>query len=592
MVGEKGTRSMPQSERTSISVVSGTYNRLEHLKRMINSVCKSVGDLSYEIIIVDGGSDDGTIEWCEDRNDVRLIRQGKLLGAINAFNEGCRYAVGKYVAILNDDIEVVGDTLQIAYTYLEKHPEVGQVAFRNNIKGTADRHRRELGHAAGYVYGQCCMTPRHLGDWAGWWGDEGMWTYGGDTRLSLRLVEMGYLTVPVEGCEIVDWVADDDLRKFNNEDMRGPNNKHPDTQKFKEHWRGRIPEPDKHVSASVRGLMDRAGNGVLRTLRFKGMMNPRHQPRTTLIDTFAQYGPTRQINRSAIVNDDGLEAYQDFVLDTIAEWKPDLVLFQAQRRNAVLPETVHELRNKHPNVVFVNWDGDSHPRMGQFYADIAESVHLQLVVSPDYFRWYDEYAPKSNVGYWPIGIEQEYIDQERLEPDGPDVLFLGSLFGEGVFPEALIRRDAVVALTKMRDIDFVLYGAGWNKVGINAPYSGEKHADNAKLYARSKMALSISQLKDAWGYTSDRLYNIAATGCPALVQKFSGMEEHGFVDGWSCIAWETIDEMKEKIRHYLKYEDEREIIGRRGMEVTLDRHTWEARMSGFWEMVSVIRGLQ
>lgn len=587
---------MHQLERAGydvdVSVVSGTYNRLEYLRRMVDSSRSSLGKLTYEIIIVDGGSTDGTIQWCKSQSDVRIIEQGELLGAIVAFNAGCYNAVGKYVAILNDDIEVVNSTLKMAYDYLERHPAVGQVAFRNNVKGTADRHRRELGHAAGYVYGQCCMTPRWLGDLAGWWGDEGMKTYGGDTRLSLRLVEMGYLTLPVDGCEIVDWVADDELRRANNEDMRGPSNKHPDTIRFKECWAGRLPPPEDFVQASTRSLMDKARRGVMRTLRFKGMMNPKHKPRTAMIDAFGKYGPTRQINRSAVVNDEGMGAYQLFVHDVIAEWKPDLVIFQAQRQNAVLPNTVIDLRRKHPDVVFINWDGDSHPQMGQFYADIAEAVHLQLVVSPDYFKWYDKHAPQARLGYWPIGIEQEYIDQERMDVDGPDVVFLGSLFGEGQFPEAVNRRKSVKILTQQDDIDFMLLGAGWHKAGIKARYTGEKHGSNAELYARSKMALSISQLSDAWGYTSDRLYNITATGCPALVQRFAGMDEHGYVDGETCIAWSDFDEMLGKARYYIEHDEEREEIGRRGMEMTLKRHTWEARLAGFWEMVSTIWGLE
>lgn len=575
-----------------ISIVSGTYNRLQHLKRMVDSVRKSVGEIPYEIIIVDGGSDDGTIGWCKYQNDINCIEQGELLGAIPAFNEGCRNANGDYVAILNDDVEVVGDTLQRAHYYLERHPEVGQVAFRNVVKGDADRHRRPIGKFYGYVYGQCCMTPRWLGDIAGWWGDEGMKTYGGDTRLSLRLVEMGYLTVPIEGCSVVDWVVDDELRKVNNEDMRGPGAGHPDTELFYRVWRDRLPPPDEFIPAAVRNVLYKAKNKRLRTLRFKGMMSPHHQPRTALINEFAKYGPTRQVNRSKIVDSKGVREYQHVVQDIVKSWRPDLVLFQAQRNNAVKPSTVRKLRRQYPDTVFVNWDGDSHPHLSEFHADIASAMHLQLVISPSYFEWYREHAPDVQIGYWPIGIEHAYIDQDRLEPTGPDIVFMANMFGEKVFPEAKTRRLAVQAIHDAGDLELDLYGTRWDKIGIESDYSGEQHKRNAAIYARSKMGLSISQLSDAWGYTSDRLYNITATGCPALVQRFAGMEEHGYVDGETCIAWSDIDEMLEKARYYLEHEDQREEIGRRGMEMTLERHTWEARMEGFWEMISSIRGLQ
>ena len=48
-----------------IFVVTGTYNRLTMLQRMIASARKSAGTLPTELIVVDGGSTDGTLEWCK-----------------------------------------------------------------------------------------------------------------------------------------------------------------------------------------------------------------------------------------------------------------------------------------------------------------------------------------------------------------------------------------------------------------------------------------------------------------------------------------------------------------------------------------------
>ncbi len=46
-----------------ISVVIGTYNRIKFLKLAINSVRKDLENFSHEIIVVDGGSTDGSIQW-------------------------------------------------------------------------------------------------------------------------------------------------------------------------------------------------------------------------------------------------------------------------------------------------------------------------------------------------------------------------------------------------------------------------------------------------------------------------------------------------------------------------------------------------
>jgi len=70
-----------------ISIVSGTYNRLPYLQKMVLSVRQSivgVYGLDYEIILVDGGSNDTTQEWCKIQSDIRLIEHGELRGAVAA----------------------------------------------------------------------------------------------------------------------------------------------------------------------------------------------------------------------------------------------------------------------------------------------------------------------------------------------------------------------------------------------------------------------------------------------------------------------------------------------------------------------------
>src|SRR3990172_8201697 len=89
-----------------ISIVTGTYNRLKHLQSMVESVRLSVGvGIPYEIVVVDGGSKDGTLNWCRLQKDIVLIEHGELLGAVKAFNDGARAAKGTYVILANDDID-------------------------------------------------------------------------------------------------------------------------------------------------------------------------------------------------------------------------------------------------------------------------------------------------------------------------------------------------------------------------------------------------------------------------------------------------------------------------------------------------------
>src|SRR5882672_1722124 len=93
------------TESILISLVSGTYNRLPMLTEMVQSFRDNLlPGIQYEIVLVDGGSTDGTIEWAKNQTDVRLIEDGALLGAISAFTRGSFEAQGKYILLSNDDI--------------------------------------------------------------------------------------------------------------------------------------------------------------------------------------------------------------------------------------------------------------------------------------------------------------------------------------------------------------------------------------------------------------------------------------------------------------------------------------------------------
>lgn len=572
---------------TQVSVVSGTYNRLPLLKEMVASARRSAGNLSLELVLVDGGSTDGTQAWCKEQSDIVLVEHGELKGAIKAYNDGCAAASGDYVAIGNDDITFDGDTIYKACRFLLTNPEVGQAAFGHRFQRRNNPEQARVQGAFGYIYGQCCMTPRTLGDRAGWWGDEGMRTYGGDTRLSLRLWEMGWPVVQVKGCSVTDHEHEDELRQINS-DTPWRNAKvggriHPDLERFNKAWpRHRLPERGEWIASPPQRVLRKAALGNLRTMRFKSGMFVNAPTRTAMIDAFGRFGPTRQVNQTNAVKEHGREGFQEFAIQMVREFEPDLILFQCQRENNVTPGTIRDIRKQFPWTFTINWDGDTHYPITDFHYTIAQAVHLQLIVSPS---WFPEYAAKGiGVGYWPIGIEQEYCDQEREEPDGPDVLFTGALYGEGVFPEAEFRRDAILAMSES-GLDFGLYGPGWPKVGLTTKSTSEAFAENAQMMARAKMTLSISQSSDLWGYTSDRLYNITATGCPALVQRFAGMEQHGYVDGETCIVFETIEEMIAQAQYYKEHGAKREAIGARGRVMTLARHTWGHRVEGLWAMM-------
>lgn len=83
------------------SVIIPTYNRLNYLKSCLKSVREQVTP-PHEIIIVDDGSTDGTLDWVGQQGDCVLLGQENG-GPGAARNAGARRATGDYLAFLDSD---------------------------------------------------------------------------------------------------------------------------------------------------------------------------------------------------------------------------------------------------------------------------------------------------------------------------------------------------------------------------------------------------------------------------------------------------------------------------------------------------------
>ncbi len=114
-----------------ISVVIGTYNRLELLKKSINSILEHHSN-SVKIYITEAGSNDGTIEYLKSiaSDTIIPIFEGEKLGQARAYNEVFKIVDTPYVCWLSDDNVIVNHGLDIAAQILDDNPQIGMVALK------------------------------------------------------------------------------------------------------------------------------------------------------------------------------------------------------------------------------------------------------------------------------------------------------------------------------------------------------------------------------------------------------------------------------------------------------------------------------
>ena len=108
-----------------LSIITLSYDSLDYTKAFVKSIRKNT-TLSYELIIVDNGSEPDTQRWVKENSDQSIIFQENQ-GFSKGFNEGVKLAQGKYVMMANNDTEFPPDWDKKLVDIIEINPGAGIV---------------------------------------------------------------------------------------------------------------------------------------------------------------------------------------------------------------------------------------------------------------------------------------------------------------------------------------------------------------------------------------------------------------------------------------------------------------------------------
>lgn len=125
-----------------VTVVMPVFNVERYIAIAIRSVLKQTYE-KFELLIIDDGSKDGSVEIAEGFLDprIRIIQQANR-GLAGARNTGIRNARGKYVAFLDSDDAWAPTKLEVHVEHLERRPCVGVSYSGSRL---IDDHGRPMG---------------------------------------------------------------------------------------------------------------------------------------------------------------------------------------------------------------------------------------------------------------------------------------------------------------------------------------------------------------------------------------------------------------------------------------------------------------
>ena len=111
-----------------VTVIIVNYKTPDYIINTIKSIKQMSEGFSYEIIVVDNASGDGSVEKIrKECPDILIIPSEQNLGTSKAYNNAMNKAKGEYVFLLNPDTKLLNNAIFEMLMYLRKHEDVAIV---------------------------------------------------------------------------------------------------------------------------------------------------------------------------------------------------------------------------------------------------------------------------------------------------------------------------------------------------------------------------------------------------------------------------------------------------------------------------------
>ena len=114
----------PKPAELDMSLVIVSFNTRDILLRCLGSIKKHTQDISYEVIVVDNASEDGTVNAIVELfSDVEVIANDDNRGFSAANNQGISASKGRKIALLNPDTLLTENSFKRIIDFWERHPD-------------------------------------------------------------------------------------------------------------------------------------------------------------------------------------------------------------------------------------------------------------------------------------------------------------------------------------------------------------------------------------------------------------------------------------------------------------------------------------
>lgn len=224
-----------------LSIIIVSYNTKQLLADCINSIEKNLYNFSYEIVVVDNNSADGSIDMLkEEYSHVGLIANNYNAGFAKANNQGLELCSGEYILLLNSDTIVMKNAITRLVDFMGSHSDtaicgpkllnsdmtlqlpcrrgfprlINSVSYFSGISRLFPKSRifgsylmtymdSGINHEVDAVSGACLLIRRKVLSQIGGLLDEAFFMHFEDIDLCYRAKKSGYKVYYIHNSEVI-----------------------------------------------------------------------------------------------------------------------------------------------------------------------------------------------------------------------------------------------------------------------------------------------------------------------------------------------------------------------------------------------------
>ena len=197
-------------------ILVATHNRLQSLRSVVDSILTGT-TVPHELVVIDGGSTDGTIDYLRSHPQITSVLQAELVGTARCYNRVWQQIDSTYTCWLSDDTDITPGSLDTAISMLGTDPTIGMVGLKMKDTKGPGRFEPYRGGISEYGILNCNhgVFRTELGRQIGFF-NEGYRAYMVDPDLTASMLCTGYRVVMTKAVAVLhhrEWAEREGVEK-------------------------------------------------------------------------------------------------------------------------------------------------------------------------------------------------------------------------------------------------------------------------------------------------------------------------------------------------------------------------------------------